>query len=74
MKAVAKNIQEFMASSKQPRRKKITSQMLTIMIDLSNKIRKLADSLSLTINEDSMIFRFQKKILKLSLNNEEFTQ
>jgi rRNA maturation protein Rpf1 len=48
--------------------------MLTIMIDLSNKIRKLADSLSLTINEDSMIFRFQKKILKLSLNNEEFTQ
>ncbi len=62
-----------MASSKEPRRKKMTSQMLTILIDLSNKIRKLAASLSLTINEDSMIFRFQKKILKLSLNNEEFS-
>ena len=37
------------------------------MVDLANQIRKLAGSLKMTINEDSMIFKLQKNILKLSL-------
>lgn len=37
------------------------------MVDLANQIRKLATSLKLTTNEDSMIFKLQKMILNLSL-------
>lgn len=59
-----------MAASKDPRRKKITNQLISIMLNLSNQIRKLANSLNLTINEDSMIFTFQKNIVKLCLGCE----
>jgi hypothetical protein len=56
-----------MAASKEPRSKKITNQLISIMLDLTNQIRKLAHSLNLTINEDSMIFTFQRNVVKLCL-------
>lgn len=37
------------------------------MLDLANQIRKLVPSLKMTINENSMIFKLQRNILKLSL-------
>ncbi len=37
------------------------------MLDLANQIRKIVPSLKMTINENSMIFKLQRNILKLSL-------
>ena len=37
-------------------------------MDLASQIRKMAASLKLTINEESMIFKFQRNILNMCID------
>lgn len=63
LRKCAKILQETETSSLISTKKSITNELLGIMLDMSNKVKRMASEGTWQINEDCMIFRFRTAIL-----------
>ena len=69
LRKCAKILQEASNISK----KTVTSELLGIMLDMSNKVKRMASEGTWQINEDCMIFRFRTAILHFAFRPEKFS-
>jgi hypothetical protein len=73
LRKCAKSLQVAETTLANSTKKSVTVELLTVMLDMSNKVVKMVAEGTCKINKDCMIFKFRSKILDFTFKPHEFS-